>query len=411
MLRLARPSTSACSPARSRTSTRGGRACCGPGHLRAAGRQRAVRGAAAGQPGTGQDPARSAWTCSAAPTSRTRSPNWACPRPACTSARMPATRPRWPRSTSGCGGATRPPSRSPACSRLRSGCPPPACRSAPCGRPAATSGSRCAPPRCSAGYRRLEDAQLALALVEVPALRDSGRRTSPRQSREELRLTVHRFLVQEAQRIHAAVSPASDHGFLIVATRGSLAPATDGFRVAPFSRARPQRAGRRRRGGHRHGPDRGRTPRRTPTRRCPGRTGRGHCAGSPWTGRGIAPVPAPRHPAARRGDQPSAEPGDPVPAGREAAGERRALVVDAETAGQLLGVTPRTARRLLHSLVEEGLAWPLPPNRAPQPGRPRQFYRLVTEKLERRRRREPRADRGPGVGAPRRGPVVALRRG
>ena len=61
-----------------------------------------------------------------------------------------------------------------------------------------------------------------------------------------------------------------------------------------------------------------------------------------------------------------------------------AHVVDAETAGRLLGVTPRTARRLLHTLVEEGLAWPLPPSRAPQPGRPRQFYRLVTEKLERR---------------------------
>jgi predicted ArsR family transcriptional regulator len=57
-------------------------------------------------------------------------------------------------------------------------------------------------------------------------------------------------------------------------------------------------------------------------------------------------------------------------------------VVDAETAGRLLGVTSRTARRLLHTLVEEGLAWPLPPNRTPQPGRPRQFYRLVTEKLD-----------------------------
>jgi predicted ArsR family transcriptional regulator len=61
------------------------------------------------------------------------------------------------------------------------------------------------------------------------------------------------------------------------------------------------------------------------------------------------------------------------------------LVVDAETAGQLLEVTPRTARRLLHILVEEGLAWPLPPNRTPQPGRPRQFYRLVVEQLENRR--------------------------
>jgi predicted ArsR family transcriptional regulator len=63
-------------------------------------------------------------------------------------------------------------------------------------------------------------------------------------------------------------------------------------------------------------------------------------------------------------------------------GSDTAMVVDAETAGRLLGVTPRTARRLLRGLVDEGLAWPLPPSRAAQPGRPRQFYRLITEKLE-----------------------------
>ena len=62
-------------------------------------------------------------------------------------------------------------------------------------------------------------------------------------------------------------------------------------------------------------------------------------------------------------------------------GSDTALVVDAETA-RLLGVTSRTARRLLRGLVDEGFAWPLPPSRAAQPGRPRQFYRLITEKLD-----------------------------
>ncbi|MDD6790952.1 MAG: transcriptional regulator, partial [Thermobifida fusca] len=61
------------------------------------------------------------------------------------------------------------------------------------------------------------------------------------------------------------------------------------------------------------------------------------------------------------------------------------LVVDAENAGRMLGVTSRTARRLLRTLVEEGLAWPLPPNRTLQPGRPRQLYRLIVEKLDRDR--------------------------
>jgi predicted ArsR family transcriptional regulator len=91
-------------------------------------------------------------------------------------------------------------------------------------------------------------------------------------------------------------------------------------------------------------------------------------------------VPAPRQPAGTagrlRGLETLARLADKLPA--SAAG----LAVDAETASRLLSVTPRTARRLLHTLAEEGLAWPLPPSRTPQPGRPRQFYRLVTENLE-----------------------------
>ena len=236
------------------------------------------------------------------------------------------------------------------------------------------------------GYRRLEDAQLALAIVEVPALRDGGRRAAPRQSREELRLTVHRFLVQEAQRIHAAVSPTSDHGFLIVATRGSLARATDGFRVPPFAdRARSDLGvtievgiglGRTAVEAEAHArASLGRV-------QVPGGV-RGFASGR----EGQPPVPAPRLPEAGARRSRSLE---TLTRLAEKLAETDAnLVVDAETAGQLLAVTPRTARRLLHILVEEGLAWPLPPNRTPQPGRPRQFYRLVVEQLDLRKREEP----------------------
>jgi hypothetical protein len=236
------------------------------------------------------------------------------------------------------------------------------------------------------GYRRLEDAQLALAIVEVPALRDGGRRAAPRQSREELRLTVHRFLVQEAQRIHAAVSPTSDHGFLIVATRGSLARATDGFRVPPFAdRARSELGvtievgiglGRTAVEAEAHArASLGRV-------QVPGGV-RGFASGR----EGQPPVPAPRLPEAGARRSRSLE---TLARLAEKLAETDAnLVVDAETAGQLLAVTPRTARRLLHILVEEGLAWPLPPNRTPQPGRPRQFYRLVVEQLDLRKREEP----------------------
>jgi hypothetical protein len=235
------------------------------------------------------------------------------------------------------------------------------------------------------GYRRLEDAQLALALVEVPALRDSGRRGSPRQSREELRLTVHRFLVQEAQRIHAAVSPTSDHGFLIVATRGSLARATDGFRAPPFAERARADLGVTIEVGI--GMGRTAVEAEAHARASLGRTQAGGIRGFQTGREGSTPVPAPRLPEAGARRSRSLETLSRL---AEKLAENDAnMVVDAETAGQLLAVTPRTARRLLHILVEEGLAWPLPPNRTPQPGRPRQFYRLVVEQLEHRRRDEP----------------------
>ena len=227
--------------------------------------------------------------------------------------------------------------------------------------------------------RRLEDAQLAVAVVEVPALRGTSRRSSPRQPREELRLIVHRLLLQEAQRIKATLSPAGEDSFLVTATRGSLSGATDGFRVPPFAeRARAELGivlevgvglGLTAQDAEAH---------------ARAALARGHAdpdaRGFALDREGHALVPWPREPVVVRAGNPRgmatlSRLTDQLP---EDSGP---LVVDAETAGRLLGVTSRTARRLLRTLAEEGLAWPLPPNRIPQPGRPRQLYRLVTEKL------------------------------
>jgi hypothetical protein len=229
-----------------------------------------------------------------------------------------------------------------------------------------------------AGYRRLESAQLAVVIVEVPTLRDTVRRGAPRQAREELRLTVHRFLVQEAQRIHATVSTLNEHGFLVVATRGSLSQAADGAGGPPFvDRARNELGI-----GIEVGVGGGRTELEAEAR---ARASLGRPAiparlpGPARERPGPALVPGPRTapgPAASRRGL------DTLVRLSEKLAETGATpVVDAETAGRLLSVTPRTARRLLATLVEEGLAWPLPPSRSPQPGRPRQAYRLVVEKL------------------------------
>jgi len=230
------------------------------------------------------------------------------------------------------------------------------------------------------GNRRLEDAQLAVVIVEVPTLRDTARRAVPRHSREELRLTVHRFLVQEAQRIQAAVSPVSDHGFLITATRGSLAGVTEGFRVPPFAERARTELGI----GVEVGVGMGRTAldAEARARSVLGRPRPGSAVPAlAVDAAGHPAVPAPQAGAAATGRSRGLETLARL-AGKLPAADT-ALVVDAETAGRLLAVTPRTARRLLHALVEEGLAWPLPPSRTPQPGRPRQAYRLVVEKLER----------------------------
>jgi predicted ArsR family transcriptional regulator len=57
------------------------------------------------------------------------------------------------------------------------------------------------------------------------------------------------------------------------------------------------------------------------------------------------------------------------------------VVVDAAAVASLLDITPRAGRRLLHTLAELGLAWQMPPTRTTGPGRPRQSYRLMLEKL------------------------------
>jgi DNA-binding transcriptional ArsR family regulator len=174
-----------------------------------------------------------------------------------------------------------------------------------------------------------------------------------------------------------------EHCFLVAATRGSLAAVTDGFRVPPFvDRAQAELGVELEVGvGMGRSAQEAETHARAALTRA--QSGRGpHGFTLDREGRALVPPPRPsRHLPATgqpKGIETLARLADKLPV------EESSLTVDAERAGKLLGVTPRTARRLLRVLVEEGLAWPLPPNRSPQPGRPRQLYRLIVEKLEQR---------------------------
>ncbi|TDD23532.1 GTP cyclohydrolase IIa [Nonomuraea diastatica] len=227
-------------------------------------------------------------------------------------------------------------------------------------------------------HHRLEESQLTVVLVEVPTLREPVRRAAPRYWRDELRLSLHRLLVQEANRINATVWPIDDHSYLVTATRGSIAAATDGFRVLPFAARIRDELGL----AVEVGVGMGRTTHdaESHARAALARTQAGKQAqGFAVDREGRALIPAPRMPPT--GATALKPKGVEVLARLAAKLEGGDTVVDAEGAGKMLGVTPRTARRLLRTLVDEGLAWPLPPNRTPQPGRPRQLYRLIVEKL------------------------------
>lgn len=305
----------------------------------------------------------------------------------------------------------------------------------------------------------LTAAQLAVALVEVPELRDRPGRRAPRQAREELRLAVHGFLVHEAQQMDATVSRVSEHGFLMIATGGSLAAATGGGGELQFKATAARTLGV----GLDIGIGTGRTEREAEevarqqlapgppagaTRQLRLQAGRlqaaaadladaataepgtlpaqqPHAAGTGSSGAlssgpvsGGASPGSPRHSGPRPGGpgQSGADHSGPAlaaPRAQRAVGRPPAAragpppdslnrlrsletltrlaqklaadaapVVDAELTGELLSVTPRTARRQLRAMADQGLALPLPPRRNRHPGRPRQAYRLVVEELD-----------------------------
>jgi hypothetical protein len=237
----------------------------------------------------------------------------------------------------------------------------------------------------------LAASQLAVAVAEVPALRPSARRPAPRHAVQELQLTVHRFLVREAQRMQATVAQAGEHTFLILGTRASLAAAGD----PPFAATARTALGIELDVAVGIGPSEheaeaqarlalSRSAQRTEA--ATGRSGRAARPGGTGELPGLADF-------ARQVQDGQPRPADSLSRIRaletlSRLGQKLAAdaspVVDAELTGQLLSVTPRTARRQLRALVDEGLALPLPPARQQHPGRPRLEYRLVLEKLDRR---------------------------
>lgn len=232
---------------------------------------------------------------------------------------------------------------------------------------------------------KLEESQIAIALVELPITSRVGHAGPGNYRQQELKLSLHRALLTDARRMGATVMPRGDNGYLIIATMGSLAKATDGLRVAPFLDHIKAELGVT----VEIGIGLGRTAHDAEANAAAALENARTAKSTAFlvdTDRHVVSLPArPRHLTAETADSRSLvkarkilerlveQPdGDPKP--------RR--IVDAEKVAQLLGLTPRSARRALNDLVHEGLAWPVPSARPAQAGRPRQQYRLIVEKLD-----------------------------
>ncbi|MET9310842.1 hypothetical protein ABZX12_03350 [Kribbella sp. NPDC003505] len=226
--------------------------------------------------------------------------------------------------------------------------------------------------------------QLAMIAVQViPSGAESGD-----YWQQELALSTHQKLLSEARQVGASVTRRSDTLFLVTTTYGALLRLTEQFAVAPFLGTLTAQLG------------------------VPVAVG----AGTGQTARAAeaSALMAVEESVAAGGkvavyldgssDRLDLEPGpattDAAPVDGTSPLDQRALeivtsiasamspapgrqvVVDVESVAAIMQVTQRTGRRMLKELVEAGLAWPLPPARSTGGGRPRQQFRLLTEKLD-----------------------------
>ena len=251
---------------------------------------------------------------------------------------------------------------------------------------------------------RLEESQVTIAIVR---LGQSMRAKDPMPSdysQQELRLALNQTLVKSARPIGASVRPIDESSYLVTMTFGSLFKATDGFQRAPFigdvesSLGIPVDVGI----------GLGRTVRDAEAHAF---TALGR-ASTTKSGDAFVIDAARKEMRLPSGRSQAKAPEEPVGTKGEVLATRLAAfsggiapVVDAAQVAKFLKLTPRSARRVLHDLVSEGLAWPIAPAVSKRAGRPRQLYRLVIHDLGSPRttdrdERSPRSGRLTVIGRP-----------
>ncbi|MFX4273508.1 hypothetical protein ACQBAR_01790 [Propionibacteriaceae bacterium Y1685] len=231
---------------------------------------------------------------------------------------------------------------------------------------------------------KFEESRIAVVIAQLP-VSSLPPRTSPAQYWfQELRLALHRELLRDARRMDAIVLPHDQNSFMVFSTLGSLRLITDDLTEAPFA----ARISEVLNVDLEIGIGLGRS-----TLEAENNAYRAVAKASDAQAR-AAYLEGPDEMSfqLKVGDQPVTPRVEPAEEKELAVlrqmveqlgaeGEDR-LVVDAEKVAAMTRVTLRTARRTLQTLVQAGLAWPLPPARSKKVGRPPMLYQLLDERLD-----------------------------
>jgi hypothetical protein len=221
---------------------------------------------------------------------------------------------------------------------------------------------------------QLEDASIAVGIVTA------GEHRNGRQAHRidpELRLALHQTLLREARRMRATVLPRDESSYLMVLTLGSLEVATDGFHVAPLLGAVEEAMGLRLTIGI--GLGNAAADAEARAEQALVSSASGSCSVRWDDSRSISLPARERGPRRTEFAPPRTLPVlEHLTRGLTEMGST-SMVVDSDSAAEILGVSTRTARRLLRQLADDGLAWSMPATSGSKGGRPRYSYRLVQE--------------------------------
>ena len=238
--------------------------------------------------------------------------------------------------------------------------------------------------RLLASGAKMDDSRIAIVIVRLPASALPNRTSSSNYWFQELKLSLHRTLLHEARRMDAAVLQRDEQSFLVITTMGSLRTGTDDLRRAPFLARISADLGIETEVGiglgstalqaEENAQDAVNLSAERPGDRAYLIGGHG----------GPLSLPAsPTHSPAALGPQIPPQHIETLHHIIEALGADgdHNYVVDAERVANVQGVTLRTARRTLRTLVDAGLAWPMPPVRQQRAGRPAVRYQLLDERI------------------------------